>query len=224
MRTRIPAPRICKVRSRANGTRSCLPFFAHGPGAWTIPSPGTICLDLPPLPATIPWGSTKGCTGSTKKTRGRGLVHSLFCCLRRDVSEPPTPHGSSLPSAAPEENGSLTRAGISEPLGRFLLPEVKLTDREKLCVVIDLDETLVHSSFKPITNADFVVPVEIDGTVHQVYVLKRPHVDDFLKRMGELFECILFTASLAKLFYRPGGRSGIEESEGVCSRGGRKEE
>jgi Dullard-like phosphatase family protein len=43
-----------------------------------------------------------------------------------------------------------------------------------------------------------VVPVEIDGMTHQVYVLKRPHVDEFLKRMGELFECVLFTASLAK--------------------------
>ncbi|XP_038584625.1 CTD (carboxy-terminal domain, RNA polymerase II, polypeptide A) small phosphatase-like a isoform X3 [Micropterus salmoides] len=51
---------------------------------------------------------------------------------------------------------------------------------------------------KPISNADFIVPVEIDGTVHQVYVLKRPHVDEFLQKMGELFECILFTASLAK--------------------------
>lgn len=66
-------------------------------------------------------------------------------------------------------------------------------------MVIDLDETLVHSSFKPIGNADFIVPVEIDGTVHQVYVLKRPHVDEFLQRMGELFECVLFTASLAKV-------------------------
>jgi RNA polymerase II subunit A small phosphatase-like protein len=65
-------------------------------------------------------------------------------------------------------------------------------------MVIDLDETLVHSSFKPISNADFVVPVEIDGTVHQVYVLKRPYVDEFLQRMGELYECVLFTASLAK--------------------------
>ncbi|XP_041743972.1 carboxy-terminal domain RNA polymerase II polypeptide A small phosphatase 2-like isoform X3 [Coregonus clupeaformis] len=51
---------------------------------------------------------------------------------------------------------------------------------------------------KPISNADFIVPVEIEGTTHQVYVLKRPHVDQFLQRMGELFECVLFTASLAK--------------------------
>ncbi|XP_071377494.1 carboxy-terminal domain RNA polymerase II polypeptide A small phosphatase 1 isoform X9 [Centroberyx affinis] len=51
---------------------------------------------------------------------------------------------------------------------------------------------------KPVNNADFIIPVEIDGTVHQVYVLKRPHVDEFLKRMGELFECVLFTASLSK--------------------------
>jgi len=64
--------------------------------------------------------------------------------------------------------------------------------------VIDLDETLVHSSFKPISNADFIVPVEIDGTIHQVYVLKRPHVDEFLKKVGGLYECVLFTASLAK--------------------------
>lgn len=35
--------------------------------------------------------------------------------------------------------------------------------------------------------------------VPQVYVLKRPHVDEFLQRMGELFECVLFTASLAKV-------------------------
>lgn len=40
--------------------------------------------------------------------------------------------------------------------------------------------------------------MEIDGTVHQVYVLKRPYVDDFLQKMGELYECVLFTASLAK--------------------------
>jgi RNA polymerase II subunit A small phosphatase-like protein len=50
-------------------------------------------------------------------------------------------------------------------------------------------------------NPDFIVPVEIDGIVHQVYVLKRPYVDEFLKKMGQLYECVLFTASLAKVKY-----------------------
>ncbi|XP_016347080.1 carboxy-terminal domain RNA polymerase II polypeptide A small phosphatase 2-like [Sinocyclocheilus anshuiensis] len=82
--------------------------------------------------------------------------------------------------------------------GECLLPAVTSQDQGKICVIIDLDETLVHSSFKPISNADFIVPVDIEGTTHQVYVLKRPYVDEFLQRMGELFECVLFTASLAK--------------------------
>jgi hypothetical protein len=43
-----------------------------------------------------------------------------------------------------------------------------VNERVKICLVIDLDETLVHSSFKPVPNADFIVPVEIDGQVHQV--------------------------------------------------------
>jgi len=86
----------------------------------------------------------------------------------------------------------------SPPESFYLLPALCHEDQNKKCVVIDLDETLVHSSFKPVENPDFIVPVEIDGTVHQVYVLKRPFVDLFLSKMGEMFECILFTASLAK--------------------------
>jgi RNA polymerase II subunit A small phosphatase-like protein len=32
--------------------------------------------------------------------------------------------------------------------GKFLLPDPKPEDVNKKCIVIDLDETLVHSSFK----------------------------------------------------------------------------
>ncbi|KAG5851031.1 hypothetical protein ANANG_G00088700 [Anguilla anguilla] len=99
----------------------------------------------------------------------------------------------------------VSHARAEHPPAQNLLPEMTISDYGKNCVVIDLDETLVHSSFKPISNADFIVPVEIDGTVHQVYVLKRPHVDEFLQKMGELFECVLFTASLAK--YADPGRT-----------------
>ncbi|XP_016133862.1 CTD small phosphatase-like protein isoform X1 [Sinocyclocheilus grahami] len=143
---------------------------------------------------------------SLKKKRTRSIFSSLFCCLRSYDAEPPnTPNNNSSPLPPPvEENGAPPKCDqvevipIPSPPEKYLLPEVNINDYGKKCVVIDLDETLVHSSFKPISNADFIVPVEIDGTVHQVYVLKRPHVDEFLQKMGELFECVLFTASLAK--------------------------
>jgi len=65
-------------------------------------------------------------------------------------------------------------------------------------LVLDLDETLVHSSFKPIPNPDFIIPVEIEDQVHKVYVLKRPSVDKFLHDLGPFFEIVIFTASLSK--------------------------
>jgi RNA polymerase II subunit A small phosphatase-like protein len=118
------------------------------------------------------------------------LFHSLLCCFGgggSGQSKKKTP-GADGPAEVPAPPGE----------GKALLAESRAEDVNKKCLVIDLDETLVHSSFKPISNADFIVPVEIDGTIHQVYVLKRPFVDEFLMKVGELYECVLFTASLAK--------------------------
>ncbi|XP_030749637.1 carboxy-terminal domain RNA polymerase II polypeptide A small phosphatase 1 [Sitophilus oryzae] len=122
-----------------------------------------------------------------QKKSTRGFLRSLLCCLGRRKSK----------NESTEQCVDGSQFTPSDRVS-FLLPPARHQDMQKKCMVIDLDETLVHSSFKPINNADFIVPVEIDGTVHQVYVLKRPHVDEFLKRMGELYECVLFTASLAK--------------------------
>ncbi|KAK9351370.1 HAD-like domain-containing protein [Lipomyces doorenjongii] len=66
------------------------------------------------------------------------------------------------------------------------------------CLVLDLDETLVHSSFKYLQQADFVIPVEIEAQYHNVYVIKRPGVDEFMRRVGHLYEIVVFTASVSK--------------------------
>lgn len=68
----------------------------------------------------------------------------------------------------------------------------------KKCLVLDLDETLVHSSFKYVKAADFVIPVEIDGVVHSVYVLKRPGCDEFLREVAKWYEVVIFTASVSR--------------------------
>jgi len=79
-----------------------------------------------------------------------------------------------------------------------LLPPQKQGREGRKCLVLDLDETLVHSSFQPVARYDFLIPVEIEGTTYQVYVAKRPNVDEFLKKMGAVFEVVVFTASLSK--------------------------
>lgn len=64
---------------------------------------------------------------------------------------------------------------------------------------MDLDETLIHSMFKK-TQSDFVCTVtnKDTGKVNSIYVLKRPGVDMFLRRLAKLYELVIFTASLPK--------------------------
>jgi TFIIF-interacting CTD phosphatase-like protein len=50
-----------------------------------------------------------------------------------------------------------------------------------------------------ITSADYIVPVEIESQIHNVYVVKRPGVDNFLLKMGQIYEVVVFTASLSKV-------------------------
>jgi len=79
----------------------------------------------------------------------------------------------------------------------LLGPKLK-KHRGMKCLVLDLDETLVHSSFKPVRDADYIVPVEIDRVEYKVYVRKRPYVDEFLTECGKHYEVVVFTASLSK--------------------------
>ena len=70
--------------------------------------------------------------------------------------------------------------------------------RGRKTLVLDLDETLVHSSFKTSKNPDIVLPIDIEGRVCHVYVLVRPGCIKFLSEMAKYYEVVIFTASLSK--------------------------
>ncbi|XP_010926743.1 uncharacterized protein [Elaeis guineensis] len=72
----------------------------------------------------------------------------------------------------------------------------KETQRRKpITLVLDLDETLVHSTLEHCDNADFTFQVFFNMKQHTVYVRRRPHLQLFLERVAQMFEIVIFTAS-----------------------------
>jgi len=70
------------------------------------------------------------------------------------------------------------------------------TNLKRKTLILDLDETLVHSTIKTVTHHHITVDVAIDGLTCTFYVIKRPHVDLFLQKVAEWFEVVIFTASM----------------------------
>jgi len=99
----------------------------------------------------------------------------------------------SLATMAQGRNFSPVDAASYESLLPAPLPQMK----DKHLLVLDIDETLVHSSFKPVT-CEVNLNIEIDGTMYKVYVKKRPFVDQFFSGITGKFEIAVFTASLSK--------------------------
>lgn len=62
----------------------------------------------------------------------------------------------------------LRRPSVATQAAKALLPPQKPGREGRKCLVLDLDETLVHSSFQPVDRYDFLIPVEIDGNTYQV--------------------------------------------------------
>ncbi|ONM40032.1 CTD-phosphatase-like protein [Zea mays] len=62
-------------------------------------------------------------------------------------------------------------------------------------LVLDLDETLVHSTLDQCDSADFTLEVFFNMKNHTVYVKKRPYLKVFLEKVAQMFELVIFTAS-----------------------------
>ena len=97
---------------------------------------------------------------------------------------------------SPTINNSLIEQQKKEyniPLRRFSsfsnqIPNNLSHDKSKKTLILDLDETLVHSQFTPFSRkSDIILNINIEGESKTLYVLKRPHVDKLLKNMLILF-------------------------------------
>ena len=79
-----------------------------------------------------------------------------------------------------------------------LLPPKEKEFENKKTLILDLDETLVHSSFTAFEKNDIILEVDFEGVIYKIYVLIRPFAKEFLNNVSKYFEVVIFTASIQK--------------------------
>lgn len=123
-----------------------------------------------------------------------------------------------LKTKSSKSKRSPLKAGATKAFGkpklnihRGLLPVQSPRDNNRLCVVLDMDETLLHSRFTKVGNNfrqeeyrptlsdgryDYTLCFDSVDCREQVFVSLRPHVRYFLAELSKYFEPIVFTAAL----------------------------
>jgi hypothetical protein len=84
-------------------------------------------------------------------------IRSMCCCLVPDSPAVPDQRQNEILTVVTSQ---LTNKDKDCNIIK-LLPPIHPDDKGKKCLVLDLDETLVHSSFRAVSGADFVIPVQV---------------------------------------------------------------
>ena len=106
----------------------------------------------------------------------------ISCCKKTQVSNL-------------KQTGPTSEYSIMNNTEKLLPP---LSDSSKITLVLDLDETLVHSSLNKVIDPDYVLTYEIGGDGDQkeemkIYVRVRPFAQEFIETIGELYEIVIFS-------------------------------
>lgn len=99
---------------------------------------------------------------------------------------------------ATEFNRGKSKPSLSPYFSPLMVPAALSCTQSRKSLVLDLDETLVHSQFKLTEHCDLRLEVRVDEFPAVFYVSKRPYLDVFLRTVAQWYDIIIFTASLQK--------------------------
>ena len=79
------------------------------------------------------------------------------------------------------------------------MPPKEKKFQDKKTLLLDLDETLVHSGFKqfnPNIPSDLIMNIELENQKREIHVLIRPGVKEFLDRISKRFEIVILRVQI----------------------------
>ena len=120
-------------------------------------------------------------------------------------------HHSSIPeitslaiSQATESSSYSSNTTSSEILNILSIPcapkisvlPMRTRKTPKLTLVLDLDETLVHSEMIPTSTPNTIFKIRLNDELYNIYVYYRPGLLSFLNSVCDIYEVVIFTASM----------------------------
>ena len=131
----------------------------------------------------------KKSNSQTKYFQAPDIITQVKPSYLNNFIQPMNPHQSAF---TPSNHSNLLKEET------YLLPQKSSEFCNKKTLILDLDETLVHSSFVPFEKNDIVLEVEFEFVIYNIYVLIRPGAIEFIRKVAKLYELVVFTASISK--------------------------
>lgn len=77
-------------------------------------------------------------------------------------------------------------------------PLIFFSKKQKI-LVLDLNETLVHCKTEPFENATINSKVRIGNQNIELFISKRPGLEDFVANMSKIYTLVLFTTGVKEV-------------------------
>uniref|UniRef100_A0A3B0MQJ2 RNA polymerase II carboxyterminal domain (CTD) phosphatase, putative n=1 Tax=Theileria annulata TaxID=5874 RepID=A0A3B0MQJ2_THEAN len=125
-------------------------------------------------------------------SKGTSLINFNGIYTIPEDSNENDPRGATEPYRT---EADIAKEAVGLKYGATVLRKSATLIPKRKTLVLDLDETLIHSSFEPSINS-FTMPLMQNGVERTIYINKRPYLDEFLSIISEIYDIVIFTAGL----------------------------